>query len=176
MRRTTTILFFVLALATGLSLLPATPARAATISADAENVATSAGMRYALRAEANGLYVSVDPDDNGKMRATAAKVGSWERFTLHTNHAGANIALRSRVTGFFATSELGATGGHEGMMRARGGVIGSWQQFVVESRESDGPMRIALKSVVDNKYVSVERNAQGDDKDMLRARSDSVGS
>ncbi|GAA1172884.1 hypothetical protein GCM10009654_32640 [Streptomyces hebeiensis] len=55
-------------------------------------------------------------------------------------------------------------------------MIGSWQQFVVESRESDGPMRIALKSVVDNKYVSVERNAQGDDKDMLRARSDSVGS
>lgn len=43
MRRTTTILFFVLALATGLSLLPATPARAATISADAENVAPRPG-------------------------------------------------------------------------------------------------------------------------------------
>ncbi|MCN9243724.1 endonuclease/exonuclease/phosphatase family protein [Streptomyces sp. RY43-2] len=177
-RRLLSVFFSGLLLAMGLSLLPAAPAQAATVSADAENVAKSAGERYALRSEANGLYVSVDPDNNGRMTANASTVGSKERFTLHTNHAGKNIALRSEATGFFATSELGATDNYKGMMQARGGSIGTWQQFTVESRESDGPMQIALKSVVsDNeKYISVEHASEGDDKDMLRARASSVGS
>ncbi|MZD09152.1 endonuclease/exonuclease/phosphatase [Streptomyces sp. SID5785] len=110
------------------------------------------------------------------MTAKASSVGSWERFTLHTNQAGWNIALRSEATGFFATSELGASGAYEGMMQARGGDIGGWQQFVVESRASDGPMQVALKSVANDKYVTVEHASLGDDKDMLRARSTTVGS
>ncbi|MFJ9818378.1 endonuclease/exonuclease/phosphatase family protein [Streptomyces sp. NPDC101151] len=109
------------------------------------------------------------------MTATASSVGLWEQFTLHTNHAGKNIGLRSAVTGFFATTERNATGNYEGMMQARGGVIGSWQQFVVESHESEGPMQIALQSVDSGLYISVEHASEGDDKDMLRARSASVG-
>jgi hypothetical protein len=77
----------------GLSLLPAATAQAASISADAENVVKSAGERYALRSEANGLYVSVDPNNNGRMTAKASNVGLWERFTLHTNHAGKGVCL-----------------------------------------------------------------------------------
>ncbi|MGW0966867.1 endonuclease/exonuclease/phosphatase family protein [Streptomyces sp. NPDC002516] len=162
-------------MAIGLSILPAAPAQAATISADAENVAKSAGERYALRSEANGLYVSVDPNNNGRMTAKASSVGSWERFTLHTNEAGWNIALRSESTGFFATTEIDASDNYKGMMQARGGDIATWQQFTVESREADGPMQIALKSVASGDYVTVEHASLGDDKDMLRARSATVG-
>ncbi|MFJ8753269.1 endonuclease/exonuclease/phosphatase family protein [Streptomyces sp. NPDC102441] len=176
MRRALSTLVSAAVLALGLTLLPAATAQAATISADAGSVVKSAGERYALRAEGNGLYVSADPNNNGRMTAKAENVGLWERFTLHTNHAGKNIGLRSAVTGFFATAEFGATGNYTGMMQARGGVLGSWQQFEVVSRESDGPMQIALRTVETGQYVSVEHASEGDDKDMLRARSASVGS
>ncbi|MEV1025036.1 endonuclease/exonuclease/phosphatase family protein [Streptomyces sp. NPDC050264] len=157
-------------MALGLSILPAAPAQAATVSADAANVAKSAGQRYALRSEANGLYVTADPNDGGKMTAKASKVGSWERFTLHTNHAGKNIALRSESTGFFASADLGG----DGTVRAKAGAIASYEQFTVESRASDGPGQFALKSVSDGTYVTVEHTTEGGD--VLHTRATSVGS
>ncbi|MFI7338253.1 endonuclease/exonuclease/phosphatase family protein [Streptomyces sp. NPDC050085] len=164
------VLFGVLAVAFGISVLPATPAQAATVSADQANVAKSAGTRYALRSEANGLYVTADPNNSGQMTAQAEKVGSWERFTVHTNHAGKNIALRSESTGFFASTVPAS----DGLMQAKGGDIDITEQFVVESRESDGPGQFALKSADSGKYISVEHTAEGGDK--LRVRATTVGS
>ncbi|MFF9512069.1 endonuclease/exonuclease/phosphatase family protein [Streptomyces sp. NPDC014724] len=133
MRRTLSFLIALLALIAGVSLASAPVASATDVSADAVDVAKSAGQKWALRSVLTGRYVSVELNDTDqyewRMKARSEKVGSWEKFTLHTNHAGTTMSLRSLVTGFFATAEYEDAGDRNGMLRARGYRLGSWQQF-----------------------------------------------
>ncbi|MFF1483451.1 endonuclease/exonuclease/phosphatase family protein [Streptomyces sp. NPDC058319] len=185
-------------LISGLLLFSAGPASATAVSADADAVAKSAGQKWALRSLANRKYVSVrlhDADSKEwRLRASADQPGTWERFTLHTNHAGRTIGFRSEITGFFASAEFADGGDQKGMLRARGVRLGQWQQFIPhylddavlpdsprgsvvvtlqasEKAQNDGTATDAQKEL---KYVSAEL---GDDNDgELRARAASAGS
>ncbi|MEU4930415.1 endonuclease/exonuclease/phosphatase family protein [Streptomyces yokosukanensis] len=134
MRRFLSVIAAFCALVSSLLIFSAGPANAADVSEDADAVAKSAGQKWALRSLANGMYVSVGLHDTDsqqwRMRATAQAPGSWERFTLHTNHAGKTIGFRSEITGFFASAEFVDGGDQEGMLRARGVRLGQWQQFI----------------------------------------------
>ncbi|MFC7986549.1 endonuclease/exonuclease/phosphatase family protein [Streptomyces sp. NPDC057336] len=126
-----------------------------------------------------------------RLQARADSVGSWERFTLHTNHRAKTIGLRSEVTGFFATAEFHDAGDREGMLRARGVRLGGWQQFtpqyLAESPPAGSPagskvLTLSASQMDDvtatledrqGKYVSAEIGAGSDGR--LRARATSVG-
>ncbi|WP_159042082.1 endonuclease/exonuclease/phosphatase family protein [Streptomyces sp. TP-A0875] len=172
----------------GLQIVLAPSAGAAEISADAEAVAKSAGQKWALKSLATGMYVSVGVNDTDtqqwRMRARAASVGSWERFTLHTNHRAKTVGFRSEITGFFATAEFHDSGNQEGMLRARGARLGQWQQFTPQYLAGPPPAGSPAGSVMvtlqaseeaggELKYVSAEVGETGEG--LLRARATSVG-
>ncbi|MEU5088940.1 endonuclease/exonuclease/phosphatase family protein [Streptomyces sp. NPDC021356] len=178
MRRLAGVLTSVIALVTALVLAGAGIAAATDVSADAVWVEKSAGQKWALRAP-NGKYVRVEMNDTGqyewRLRAVSTEVKSWERFTIHTNHPGQNItSLRSEVTGFFTTPELGDAGDRQGMLRARGGNLGSWQQFETAFSpagpdEKAGSHWVTFKTVADGyaqRYVDIDADGT------LRATSD----
>ncbi|MGQ4381748.1 endonuclease/exonuclease/phosphatase family protein [Streptomyces sp. SAS_267] len=155
----------------GMTLLPVSTASATDVSGDAAAVAKSAGQRWALKSLASGTYngkfVSVRLNATDKyewmMQATSTSVASWERFTLHTNHAGTTISLRSEVTGFFATPEFTDAEPRTGMLRARGGNLADWQQFEPvyfdpPSGSPSGSYEVAFKTIADGyagRYVTV---------------------
>ncbi|MBT2438568.1 hypothetical protein J7E93_00175 [Streptomyces sp. ISL-36] len=149
--------------------LPPGEARAAEASP------LTAGHKYALRSEANGLFVAAEINDPGtqagKLRARTAggpeSLGSWEKFTLHTDDKGVTVALRSEANGLYVTTEVNYTGGYAGLLRARGTTLGDWQKFHLEV-QSNGTY--ALKSKANGLYVTAEINDSGTDQAMLRAR------
>ncbi|MFG3047637.1 endonuclease/exonuclease/phosphatase family protein [Streptomyces sp. NPDC048241] len=199
MRRLMGLLAVFCAALLGLQVLSAPSAGAAEVSQDAEAIAKSAGQKWALKSLANRQYVSValtqtDEQLQWWMRARAASVGSWERFTLHTNHKAKTIGLRSEVTGFLASAEFHDGGDRQGMLRARGVRLGQWQQFTPQYLAEAPPEGSPGGSVVvaltasekaqddpngtpaekERKYVSAEVGEGGDG--LLRARSASLGS
>ncbi|MFE5244599.1 MULTISPECIES: endonuclease/exonuclease/phosphatase family protein [unclassified Streptomyces] len=137
----------------GLTFGGTTPASATEVSADAEAVAKSAGQKWALKSARNGKYVSVEINATGKyewkLNARSDTVGSWERFTLHTNHAATTISLRSEATGYFLTPEFDDADERNGMLRARGGNLDTWQQFkpTYLSGAPEGSQMVLLQSV-----------------------------
>ncbi|GGU10080.1 MULTISPECIES: endonuclease/exonuclease/phosphatase family protein [Streptomyces] len=149
--------------------LPTTEAHAADASP------LPGGHRFALRSEANGLFVSAEINDPGtqaaKLRARTAGgpevLGSWEKFTLHSDDKGVTAALRSEANGLYVTTEVNYTGGHAGLLRARGTAIGDWQKFHLEKQPNGN---YALKSKANGLYVTAEINDSGTDQAMLRAR------
>ncbi|MFI6524091.1 endonuclease/exonuclease/phosphatase family protein [Streptomyces uncialis] len=183
----------------GFQMFLAPPASATEVSEDAAAIAKSAGQKWALKSLANGMYVSVGLNDAGaqewRMRAmTGTAPGSWERFTLHTNHAAKTVGFRSEITGFFATAEFSDPGDQKGKLRARGVRLGHWQQFTpgytAEAPPAGSPagsvvltLRASEKAADDPtatpeqralKYVSANADPGGDG--LLRARADSAGS
>ncbi|WP_225100094.1 endonuclease/exonuclease/phosphatase family protein [Streptomyces sp. CoH27] len=164
----------VLAALTGVVALPATPALA--VSAPP----SSTGQRWALKV--NGLYVAAEVNDSGdqygKLRARSTSVGSWETFSLHTDHIdgagyGTTITLRNEENGLYVTSEVSTSGVQSGMLRAWGTNTGSWERFYVIPQ---GSGQYALKSAANGLYVSAQFNYTGGDQGLLRARSSSIGS
>ncbi|GAA3770434.1 endonuclease/exonuclease/phosphatase family protein [Streptomyces chiangmaiensis] len=130
----------------------------------------------------NGLYVAAEVNDSGdqygKLRARSTSKGSWETFSLHTDHIdnvgyGTTITLRNEENGLYVTSEINTTGAQSGMLRARGTNTGSWERFYVIPQ---GNGQYALKSAENKLYVSAEFNYTGGDEGLLRARSTSIGS
>jgi endonuclease/exonuclease/phosphatase family metal-dependent hydrolase len=137
---------------------------------------SSAGQRWALVSEANGLYVASEINDSGghagMLRARSTSVGGWETLTLHTADKGATATLRSEANGLYATAEVDDGGADAGMVRARGTTVGSWEQF---SLVSVGSGLYALRSKANGLYVTTELNYTGSGNGMLRARAPSVG-
>jgi len=75
-------------------------------------------------------------------------------------------------TGLVVSAELGDTR-YPGMLRARSDGVGPWEKF--ERCIDPATNTFTLKSLANNRYVSVEMNYTGKYKYMLRARSTSVG-
>ncbi|MEU0099930.1 endonuclease/exonuclease/phosphatase family protein [Streptomyces sp. NPDC006267] len=189
MRRLLRALAIFCAAIVGLQVFSAPSAVAADISQDADAVAKSAGQKWALKSLANGKYVSVDLNETDtqlqwRLRARADSVGSWERFTLHTNHRAKTMGLRSEVTGFLVTAEFNDGGDREGMLRARGARLGQWQQFTPEyvnekppAGSPEGSQVLAFTATPTGgapKYVTAEVGEAGDG--LLRARGTKLGS
>ncbi|NUW02524.1 endonuclease/exonuclease/phosphatase family protein [Streptomyces sp. CAI 127] len=189
MRRLLRALAIFCAAIVGLQVFSAPSAVAADISQDADAIAKSAGQKWALKSLANGKYVSVELNETDaqlewRLRARADSVGSWERFTLHTNHRAKTIGLRSEATGFLVTSEFNDGGDREGMLRARGVRLGQWQQFTPDylketppSGSPQGSQVLAFTAAPTGgtpKYVTAEVGETGDG--LLRARGSRLGS
>ncbi|MFD8864223.1 endonuclease/exonuclease/phosphatase family protein [Streptomyces sp. NPDC059590] len=181
MRRFIYVFLALCGLIAGLGVQSMTPAFATDVSGDAGPIAKSAGQKWALKSLANGKYVSVEMNDTGanewRMRARSSTVGSWERFTLRTNHFAKTISLRSEATGYFATAEFTDAGEREGMLRARGANLGSWQQYepswsAPPAGAPAGSYGVTLKSVADG-YA--DRYWAAGDDGTLRATAASPG-
>ncbi|MEV8535199.1 endonuclease/exonuclease/phosphatase family protein [Streptomyces sp. NPDC051211] len=141
-----------------MTVTSAPSASAADVSADAADVAKSAGQKWALKSVLTKKYVTVELNDTDpyewRMRARSDGTGSWQKFTLHTNHAGTTIGLRSLVTGFFATPEPIDAGDRNGMLRAHGHRLGSPQQFEAryfappaDTESPEGSVGVTFRSV-----------------------------
>ncbi|MFJ4868301.1 fascin domain-containing protein [Streptomyces sp. NPDC088757] len=116
--------------------------------------------KYALRSVgAGGLYVSVEIETAGSGQAvlrarkaapTPEGLGSWEKFTLHTDDKGCSTTLRSEANGNYVTTERSHTGSHQNLLRARGATAGGL--------DGDLPAVVdALVVVGDGRGAPVER-------------------
>ncbi|MFD9051005.1 hypothetical protein [Streptomyces zaomyceticus] len=165
------------------AVIAMTPAQARAV--EARPVPVTASDKYALRSVgAGGLYVSVEVETAGsgqamlrarKAAASLDDLGSWEKFTLHTDDKGASTTLRSEANGNYVTTERGYTGSRQNLLRARGTTSGDWEKLQLE-KQTDGTY--ALKAVTNDgpKYVTAEVQDPGTDAGLLRARGDTVGS
>ncbi|WP_050502939.1 trypsin-like serine protease [Streptomyces monomycini] len=138
--------------------------------------ASTVVRRLVLKSVANGKYVTAEINETGnqqgKLRARADKIGSWQRFTLTDNTADGTVSLRSEPNDLFVSAEIKDAGNHSGMLRTRGTTIGSWEKFVLVP-QPDGTF--ALKSKANDKFVSTEVNGTDGDYGLLRARSVRAG-
>ncbi|MEV4415392.1 hypothetical protein [Catellatospora sp. NPDC049609] len=84
-------------------------------------------------------------------------------------------ALYSLGAKKYVTAELGYTGTGYGMLRARATSVGDWErfEFCYESGTSGG--MLSIRSLANNRWVTVETGYTGVDNGMLRASSTSVG-
>ncbi|GCD33415.1 hydrolase [Streptomyces chrestomyceticus JCM 4735] len=143
---------------------------------DIDEWARTVVRRLVLKSVANGKYVTAEINDTGnqqgKLRARADKIGSWQRFTLTDNTADGTVSLRSEANDLFVSAEIKDAGDHSGMLRTRGATVGSWEKFLLVP-QPDGTF--ALKSKANDKFVSTEVNATDGDYGLLRARSDRAG-
>ncbi|MFD8674901.1 hypothetical protein ACFV1A_17635 [Streptomyces seoulensis] len=148
-------------------------------------VPVTAGDKYALKSVGgNGLYVSAQVtsggDREGMLRARKSvsstdELGSWEKFTLHTDDKGWTTTLRSEANGNYVSTERDDTGTHANLLRARGTTVGEWEKLHLE-QQSDGTYALKAWTNDGYKYVTAEMQDPGDDNGLLRARADSVGS
>ncbi|WP_258054692.1 endonuclease/exonuclease/phosphatase family protein [Streptomyces sp. Ru71] len=153
----------------------------ASAAADPPALAKSAGQKWALKSVGNDKFVSAQLSSTGgeyaKLRARSATVGSWERFTLHTDDKGAHISLRNEGNGLFVSTDRNNTD----KLRAQGDHIGSWEELQLTYAGSDQyGAYYKLYSEVAKLYVAAELGYAPTDPDygVLRARtaSASVGS
>ncbi|CAL9379282.1 hypothetical protein SUDANB176_01028 [Streptomyces sp. enrichment culture] len=148
-------------------------------------VPVTASDKYALKlAGAGGFYVSAEVDNTGgtegmlRARTSVAspeELGSWEKFTLHTDDKGVTLTLRSEANGNYVTTERNYTGTHQNLLRARGTTVGEWEKLRLE-KQSDGTYALRAMTNDGYRYVTAEMNDAGGDKGLLRARSDTIGS
>ncbi|KQX50957.1 hypothetical protein ASE09_13205 [Streptomyces sp. Root66D1] len=153
--------------------------------AEARPVPVTAGDKYALRSVGGGgLYVSAEVTNTGdvegmlrarKSASSVAELGSWEKFTLHTDDKGWTATLRSEANGNYVTTERNDTGSHKNLLRARGTNVGEWEKLHLE-RQSDGTYALKAWTNDGYKYVTAEMQDAGSDNGLLRARADTVGS
>ncbi|MET8547161.1 glycosyl hydrolase family 95 catalytic domain-containing protein [Micromonospora zamorensis] len=130
------------------------------ILTDASPPATGA---VALRAQANGRYVSATNAGAGNLVASATSVGSSEQFD-QVDLGGGNVALRARVNNQFACAE---NAGANPLIANRPSA-GSWETFALV-RNADGS--VSLRATVNNKYVVAENGGA----EALIANRDAVG-
>ncbi|MFE2562028.1 endonuclease/exonuclease/phosphatase family protein [Streptomyces sp. NPDC059352] len=165
------------------AMIAMTPAQAQAV--EARPVPVTASDKYALKSVgAGGLYVSVEVDSTGegetmlrarKAAATLEDLGSWEKFTLHTDDKGWSTTLRSEGNGNYVTTERNFTGSHQNLLRARGTTAGDWEKLQLE-KQADGTYALKATTNAGDKYVTAEVQDPGNDAGLLRARGDTVGS
>ncbi|MFH9954513.1 fascin domain-containing protein [Streptomyces roseolus] len=165
------------------AVMAMTPAQAHAV--ESRPVPVTASDKYALRSVGAGnLYVSVEVSKTGSgeamlrartSAASLADLGSWEKFTLHTDDKGVTTTLRSEANGNYVTTERGYTGSYQNLLRARGTTSGDGEKLTLE-KQTDGTY--ALKAATNDgyRYVTAEVQDPGADAGLLRARGTSVGS
>ncbi|MGW7199734.1 hypothetical protein [Streptomyces chryseus] len=154
-------------------------------AAEARPVPVTSSDKYALKSVGSGgLYVSAEVetsgDQQGMLRARKPvplpeQLGSWEKFTLHTDDKGWTTTLRSEANGNYVTTERNYTGSHKNLLRARGTTVGEWEKLQLE-KQADGTYALKAWTNDGYKYVTAEVQDTGTDSGLLRARADSVGS
>lgn len=154
MRRLGAVLAVLFSLTIWTQLQWSAPASAA---ADPPALAKSAGQKWALKSVGNDKFVSAQLSSTGgeyaKLRARSATVGSWERFTLHTDDKGAHISLRNEGNGLFVSTDRNNTD----KLRAQGDHIGSWEELQLTYAGSDQyGAYYKLYSEVAKLYVAAE--------------------
>ncbi|GAB3959750.1 hypothetical protein GCM10027614_79940 [Micromonospora vulcania] len=117
----------------------------------------------ALRAQANGRYVSATNAGAGNLVASATSVGSSEQFD-QVDLGGGNIALRARVNNQFVCAE---NAGANPLIANRPSA-GSWETFALV-RNADGS--VSLRATVNNRYVVAENGGA----EALIANRDAIG-
>ncbi|AEY94266.1 endonuclease/exonuclease/phosphatase family protein (plasmid) [Streptomyces hygroscopicus subsp. jinggangensis 5008] len=173
MRRLVAVLAALLSLTMWIQWQWPAPASASTLS---DQLAKSAGQKWALLNVGNGKYVSA-PDtgsggDYAKLYASATSITASERFTLHTDDKGSKISLRAESNGMFVSAD----DNNSEKLRAQGDHIGSWEGFTLKYQGSDTDgAYYALHSENANAFVTAELGSYPD-YEVLRARSASVGS
>lgn len=133
----------------------------------------SSSVPVALRANANGMYVSAEygyaADLKGVLRARANQLGAWEQFVLEP--IGADLwAIRSPFSGLYVSAELGYGGSWAGLLRARASVIGAWEKFRISPTPGASTV-FNLQSADSGRYVSAEMGYPGTTNAALRARA-----
>lgn len=117
----------------------------------------------ALRAQANGRYVSATNAGAGNLVASATSVGTSEQFD-QVDLGGGNVALRARVNNQFACAE---NAGANPLIANRPSA-GAWETFTLV-RNTDGS--VSLRATVNSRYVVAENGGA----EALIANRDAVG-
>ncbi|MEU6207836.1 hypothetical protein ABZ814_30130, partial [Micromonospora musae] len=102
----------------------------------------------ALRAQANGRYVSAGNGGAGNLVASATAVGGSEQFDL-VDRGGGTVALRARVNNQFVCAENAGAN----PLIANRATAGSWETFALV-RNTDGS--VSLRATVNSRYVVAE--------------------
>ncbi|MFC0506387.1 glycosyl hydrolase family 95 catalytic domain-containing protein [Micromonospora costi] len=122
-----------------------------------------AGGAVALRAQANGRYVSATNAGAGNLVASATTIGGWEQFD-QVDLGGGTIGLRARANNQFVCAENAGAA----PLIANRATAGSWETFDLV-RNADGS--VSLRATVNNRYVVAE-NAGAE---ALIANRDAIG-
>jgi hypothetical protein len=103
--------------------------------------------------------------------ATPAYAPTW----CPTSMTSSNMRIRSFGNGLGVAAELSRTGNGHGQLRARTQLndAGPWEQFRLICVQ--GPDVYAIRSVHSGEYVSTEISWTGTSKNLLRARTRSIG-
>ncbi|MGW5577559.1 glycosyl hydrolase family 95 catalytic domain-containing protein [Micromonospora chokoriensis] len=117
----------------------------------------------ALRAQANGRYVSATNAGAGNLVASAASVGNSEQFD-QVDLGGGTVALRARANNQFVCAE---NAGANPLIANRPSA-GSWETFTVV-RNADGS--VSLRATVNGRYVVAENGGA----EALIANRDAIG-
>jgi hypothetical protein len=108
-----------------------------------------------------------NPSDYALVRAVGS---SGQKYTL-VSLGGDTWAIRAAANGLYWCAEIGYTGNGYAQIRARSRDLGSYEQFKLY-RFEDG--RIAIKSVVNGKYLRTEPGYPDKFRGMVRASSSSA--
>ncbi len=103
--------------------------------------------QIALRAHANGLYVSADSAGAQPLIANRTVAGTWETFDL-IDLGGGKVALRAHANGTYVTAENAGTQ----PLISRATTIGAWETFTLV-HNADGSISLLA---CDSQYVTAE--------------------
>jgi hypothetical protein len=112
--------------------------------------AVAIGDTIALKAYANGQFVTADSAGTIAMLANKTSVGPWEKFQLVDAGSG-RFALKALSNNKYVST---GSGGNSQLMN-NATTIGSSETFTIET-QADG--RVALKAYVNSKYVCAENS------------------
>lgn len=130
---------------------------------DALRIITTASGGIALKAIANGKYVSAANAGAAPLIANASAVGAWEQFDL-IDRGGGNVALRARVNNKYVCAE---NAGANALIANRD-AIGGWETF---ARINNPDGTISLRAQANGKYVVAENGGAAN----LIANRDAIG-
>ena len=144
---------------------------------DAAQAFTCQDREFVLDSLANGRAVTAELNYQdaaaGMLRARATAHDAWERYRMVCLDGG-QFAIVALNTGRYVSTETGYAGNDQGMLRARATEIGPTERYVFEQTTQEGDfVRGSMKSVANNRYVTVELGAETTDAryGMLRARA-----
>jgi hypothetical protein len=78
----------------------------------------------ALKARADGLYVTAESGGAHPLIANRSAIGAWEKFQLISNVDG-SVSLKANANGLYVTAEAGGASS----LIANRGSIGAWEEF-----------------------------------------------
>jgi hypothetical protein len=121
---------------------------AGAVAADCSPVVTPGPSGTALRARANGRFVTAPNGGAGNLIASATAIGTAERFEIVDRGSG-NIALRAVVNARYVCAENAGAN----PLIANRTAVGGWETFALV-RNSNGS--VSLRAQANGKYVVAE--------------------